>query len=190
MQHEAGHKKPPAHTRYQTGRSDNPGGRPGPRRDMERRFGEGRQTQAHRQAQSHESQGFLAICEAQVLRSAFAKASADRQAQDEESQGISTLREAHGALRKVQDLLRDGHREAVRNILRQTPSEAATGAHSQGISTEAISRFSRIDIGLPVLRDFHANCVNNTERTARRSRRNSRSELSGRRHCNDRKFQN
>ncbi|HEY6579427.1 MAG TPA: DUF5681 domain-containing protein [Rhizomicrobium sp.] len=39
MQQDVGYRRPPVHTRFQKGQSGNPGGRPGPRREMERRFG-------------------------------------------------------------------------------------------------------------------------------------------------------
>jgi hypothetical protein len=38
MSYEIGYGKPPAHSRYRKGQSGNPGGRPGPRRAMERRM--------------------------------------------------------------------------------------------------------------------------------------------------------
>ncbi|MGH6889709.1 MAG: DUF5681 domain-containing protein [Rhizomicrobium sp.] len=38
MHHETGYGKPPVATRFQKGRSGNPGGRPGPRRAVEKEF--------------------------------------------------------------------------------------------------------------------------------------------------------
>jgi hypothetical protein len=218
MQHEVGYKKPPAHTRFQKGRSGNPGGRPGPRRDMERRFGRALETalmhSPEEMAESRPSSAFdrmaaELVCKAakpniaaikivlsflpargepvrrmrlpanmldelmgayfeeEPVRSAYAEASADRQAQvlrqaqdeavgraqdedlrEAQAQGNSAFREAHRALREVQDLLRDTHREAVRNILRraqaprQARGEGTPGAPSQGVSAEAASRFT------------------------------------------------
>ncbi len=75
---EVGYGKPPVETRFRKGQSGNPGGRPGPRRAMEKRFqaalGEALLTDPDRLAAQPPASAFHALAEGLVCGAALADA--------------------------------------------------------------------------------------------------------------------